>query len=399
MKVVRLKKGREASLLRRHPWVFSGAIETVEGGPESGDSVLVVSHDRQVLGTGAYSPQSQIRVRLFCFHECEINKEYLALVVAEAVARRKHLENDPERDAFRLVFGESDLLPGLIVDRYRDFLVCQFQSTGMERWKPELVQVLAELTGCRGIYERSESAARKREGLAAAEGVLYGDSPPESLLVREYGLHLEVDIVTGQKTGAYLDQAENRRLVRPYCSGGEVLNCFSYSGAFSMAALQAGATRVTSVDSSGPALKLLQRNLQHSQSAAERHTSVEARVGDLLRDWQKQNRKVELVVLDPPKFADHKSHVIKAARAYKDLALQAVKLIRPGGHLVTFSCSGAIDLKLFQKITADAFLDAGVQGEIVQYLHQSPDHPVALTFPESQYLKGLVCRVTGSFPT
>jgi len=390
---VRLKKGRDASLLRHHPWIFSGAIESVEGKPEPGESVQVVDHEGKVLGVGGYSPESQIRVRLFAFDDLPVDESLFRRTVENALAKRQALADDVERSAYRLVFGESDHLPGLIVDRYNEFLVCQFQFAGLERWKPLLAELLADGTGCQGIFEKSDTAARKREGLAPAEGVLWGEAPPETLLIRENGMQLEVDIRAGQKTGYYLDQAENRRLVRSYCKDQEVLNCFAYTGAFSVAALTAGASHVTSVDSSRPALEMLQRNLQHNKLSPDQHSVEEARVANLLRDWQKQGRQVDLVILDPPKFAEHKSQVMKAARAYKDLALQAVKLIRPGGKLVTFSCSGGIDLKLFQKITADALLDARKDGEIIQYLHQSADHPIALAFPESQYLKGLVCRI------
>jgi len=393
MLTVRLKKGRDSSLLRHHPWVFSGAIESVEGAPEAGDIVKVVSHEGKVLGIGGYSPHSQIRLRLFTFTDTTVDEQFFRQTLSAALAKRQLLLDDPDRNACRLVFGESDHLPGLIVDKYNDFLVCQFQFAGLERWKPLLAEILAEQTHCQGIFEKSDTASRKREGLAPGEGVLWGQPPPERLVIQENGMQMEVDIRSGQKTGFYLDQAENRNLIRRYCAGKEVLNCFAYTGAFSIAALQADAAKVISVDSSRPALEILQRNLQLNNLDDNRHSMEEARVANLLRDWQKQDRQVDMVILDPPKFADHKSQVMKASRAYKDLALQAAKLIRPGGLLINFSCSGAIDLKLFQKITADALLDARREGEVIQYLHQSADHPVALAFPESQYLKGLVCRV------
>jgi len=393
MLTVRLKKGRDSSLLRHHPWVFSGAIESVEGAPEAGDIVKVVSHEGKVLGIGGYSPHSQIRLRLFTFTDTTVDEQFFRQTLSAALAKRQLLLDDPDRNACRLVFGESDHLPGLIVDKYNDFLVCQFQFAGLERWKTLLVEILAEQTHCQGIFEKSDTASRKREGLAPGEGVLWGQPPPERLVIQENGMQMEVDIRSGQKTGFYLDQAENRNLIRRYCAGKEVLNCFAYTGAFSIAALQADAAKVISVDSSRPALEILQRNLQLNNLDDNRHSMEEARVANLLRDWQKQDRQVDMVILDPPKFADHKSQVMKASRAYKDLALQAAKLIRPGGLLINFSCSGAIDLKLFQKITADALLDARREGEVIQYLHQSADHPVALAFPESQYLKGLVCRV------
>ena len=393
MLTVSLKKGRDASLLRRHPWVFSGAVDTVEGTPQAGEIVRVVNQQQRLLGIGGYSPHSQIRVRLFTFADTTVDEDFFRHTIAAALAKRKTLLDDPERSACRLIFGESDHLPGLVVDKYNDFLVCQFQFAGLERWKPVLAEILADQSHCKGIFEKSDTASRKREGLAAGEGALWGQTPPDSLVIQENGMRLELNVQSGQKTGFYLDQAENRTLIRRYCAGQQVLNCFAYTGAFSIAALTAGAEHVTSVDSSRPALEILRRNLQHNQLDDSRHSIEEARVANLLREWQKQNRQVDIVILDPPKFAEHKSQVMKASRAYKDLAMQAVKLVRPGGLLISFSCSGAIDLKLFQKITADALLDARQEGEIIQYLHQSADHPVALAFPESQYLKGLVCRV------
>jgi len=393
MFTVRLKKGRDASLLRHHPWVFSGAIDSIEGTPKAGEIVRVVSHEEKVLGVGGYSPDSQIRIRLFNFADSTVDEHFFRQTIAAALAKRKSLLDDPERNAYRLIFGESDHLPGLVVDKYNDFLVCQFQFAGLESWKPLLAEILAEQCQCQGIFEKSDTASRKREGLALGEGVLWGQAPPDSLVIQENGMQLEVNIRSGQKTGFYLDQAENRSFIRRYCAEQEILNCFAYTGAFSISALTAGASHVTSVDSSRPALDILQRNLQLNSLQDNQHKTEEGRVANLLRDWQKQDRLVDIVILDPPKFAEHKSQVMKASRAYKDLALQAVKLIRPGGLLITFSCSGGIDLKLFQKITADALLDARREGEVIQYLHQSADHPIALAFPESQYLKGLVCRI------
>ncbi|MBT8147451.1 MAG: class I SAM-dependent rRNA methyltransferase [Gammaproteobacteria bacterium] len=393
MLTVRLKKGRDASLLRHHPWVFSGAIDSVEGTPEAGELVQVISHDQRVLGVGGYSPHSQIRVRLFSFSESTVDESFFRHTVSAALAKREPLLDDPQRNSYRLIFGESDHLPGLVVDKYNDFLVCQYQFAGLENWKSLLTEILAEQTRCQGIFEKSDTASRKREGLAPGEGVLWGQAPPDELVIQENGMQLEVNIQSGQKTGFYLDQADNRILTSRYCTDREVLNCFSYTGAFSISALAAGASHVTSVDSSRPALEILQRNLQRNNLDSNLHSCEEARVANLLRDWHKQNRQVDMVILDPPKFAEHKSQVMKASRAYKDLAMQAAKLIRPGGLLVSFSCSGGIDLKLFQKITADALLDARREGEVIQYLHQSSDHPIALAFPESQYLKGLVCRI------
>ncbi|MFM1895949.1 MAG: hypothetical protein RLZZ385_1023 [Pseudomonadota bacterium] len=392
MHTVHLKKGREASLLRHHPWVFSGAIERITGQPDSGATVRVVDSGGNLLGIGGFSPHSQIRVRLYCFREAQIDREFLAAAIARAIAKRAHL-TAPLRSACRLVFGESDGLPGLIVDRYNDVLVCQILFAGMERWKADVLDILQEQTRCVAIVERSDSPVREKEGLSTHAGLVAGSLPAGDLIIQEYGMSLAVDVVAGQKTGFYLDQAENRHILAGHCEGQRVLNCFSYTGGFSVAALLGNASQVISMDSSAPALAAAQANVARNGIAAERHQILEGNAFNLLRELHQQQRQFDVVILDPPKFADNKSQVLKAARAYKDLALQAVKLIPPGGKLVNFSCSGAIDLNLFQKITADALLDAERQGEVIRYLHQGEDHPVGLAFPESQYLKGLICRI------
>ena len=390
---VHLKKRRDQSLRRHHPWVFSGAVADVRGKPKLGDSVKVFDNQGECLGVGAYSPHSQIRVRMWSFVDTEIDEAFLFRAIETAVAKRQRLFAKQQRDAYRLVFGESDGLPGLVVDKYCDFLVCQFLFAGVEKWKATIVNALAEVSECKGIYERSDASVREKEGLPASNGVLLGKAPDSDIVINEYTAKFGVDIINGQKTGFYLDQADNRRLVGALCENKTVLNCFAYSGGFSVSALLAGASHVTSVDSSGPALQLAQANIVHNGIDTTRHTMVEANVFHLLREWQQQPQRFDVIILDPPKFADTKAQVQKAARAYKDLALQAVKLLNPNGLLVNFSCSGGMDLSLFQKITADAFLDAGCNGEIIQYLHQGPDHPIGLAFPESQYLKGLVNRL------
>ena len=388
-----LKKGREASVLRRHPWIFSGAIATVRGNPASGDIVRVLSAENVLLGIGAYSPSSQIRVRIYAFEEIEINRQYFSALIARALSKRQRVMRNAERSACRLIYGESDDLPGLVVDKYNDYLVCQFLFAGIERWKSEIVELLVEQSGCRGVYERSDVSSRDKEGLEKTSGVLWGDPPPALLFIKENGMQFGVDIAAGQKTGFYLDQVNNRQHLRSQCSGQRVLNCFSYSGAFSVAALKGGASHVVSVDASAVALQLAIDNVALNGFDAERHSTIEGNAFQILRNYHETEQSFDMIVLDPPKFAENKSQVDKAARAYKDLALQASKLIAPGGTLITFSCSGAIDMNLFQKITADALLDARRHGEIMQYLHQGEDHPIALGFPESQYLKGLVCRI------
>jgi 23S rRNA (cytosine1962-C5)-methyltransferase len=391
--VIKLKKNREASLLRRHPWIFSGGIQTEPEGIESGDIVQVTNSKNQFIGIGAYSPTSQIRVRILSFDDEAITPDFFGERLKLAIGKRATLLAHPLRTACRLVYGESDHLPGLVVDKYADFLVCQFLFAGMEPWKQDIVAALAKLTGCKGIYERSDVNSRAKEGLEQTTGIVWGEAPPELIQINENGMLFNVDVVGGQKTGFFLDQVHNRHYLQGHCADKTVLNCFSYTGGFTVAALQSGAKHVTSIDSSAAAMVLLESNLTLNSVGNNNHTSITSNVFHVLRDFQAQEKRFDVIVLDPPKFAENKNQVMKAARAYKDLSLQACKVLNPGGLLLTYSCSGAIDMNLFQKITSDALLDAGRQGEVVRYLHQGEDHPIALEFPESQYLKGVACRV------
>jgi len=394
MHTIHLNKDRAASLLRRHPWVFSGAIARVSGQPAPGDTVRIVDAAGSPLALAGYSPSSQIRARVWSFGTDEsIDADFLARRLEAAVARRRALLDDRERTGCRLVYGESDDLPGLIVDRYGDFLVCQFLFTGVERWKDDIVRILRERVPCKGIYERSEAAVRAREGLPVTQGVLWGEEPPELVEINEQGRRYGVSIAHGHKTGFYLDQCANRALLARLVAERSVLNCFAYTGGFGIAALQGGASHVLNIDSSAPSLALAADNFRRNGLGADRFDNLAGNAFDLLRQFRHEGRRFDVVILDPPKFAETKVQFKRAARAYKDIALQGASLLNPGGLLVTFSCSGAIDLPLFQKITADALLDAGRQGQILHYLHQSEDHPVGLAFPESLYLKGLVCRV------
>jgi len=395
MKSVKLLKGREASVKRRHPWLFSGAIHAPSEEPGQGETVLVQDATGSPLAVAAWSPASRIRARVWSFDPVtNIEPAFFRQRLRQALARRGHLLASKTRSACRLVYGESDGLPGLVVDCYGDYLVCQFLFAGVERWKSTIVEELAKLFVCKGIFERSDATIRSREGLEATTGVLWGEAPPELLDIMEYDAVYEVDVFNGHKTGFYLDQAENRHLVGRLAAGcDQVLNCFAYTGGFAVAALRGGAKHVVNVDSSAPALSVATRNMQRNSLDESRFTNTCANVFEQLRVYRAEGRQFDMVILDPPKFADNKTQVKKAARAYKDIAMQAAALVTPGGLLVNFSCSGAVDPGLFQKITADAFLDAERQGQIIRYLHQSGDHPVALPFPESQYLKGLVCRV------
>lgn len=399
MNTLQLDKGREASVLRHHPWIFSGAVKRLSGTPAPGETVKVLDHGGNVLGYAAYSPSSQIRARLWTPDpKADVNEAFIQARIQRAVARRAHLLG-AERSAVRLVYAESDGLPGLIVDQYGDFLSCQFLSTGAEFWRQSIIAALAETTGCKGIYERSDVTVRKHEGLPQQTGVIWGEAPPAVIQIQEQDRLFEVSIEHGHKTGYYLDQFDNRSLLQAYCRErrnsntpvNTVLNCFSYTGGFGVAALRGGAAHVTNVDSSGPALQIAANNLAINGFDPDNAELVQANVFEYLRELKQQGREFDLIVLDPPKFAETKAQFQRAARAYKDVALQAAQLISRGGTLFSFSCSGAIDPALFQKITADALLDAGREGRITHYLHQAEDHPVALPFPESLYLKGLVC--------
>jgi 23S rRNA (cytosine1962-C5)-methyltransferase len=396
MPAIILKPGREKSLLRRHPWIFSGAIAQVDGKPESGETVEVHAADGAHLGWGAYSPQSQIAARVWTFNPAlSIASEFFRAQLTKALAMRLDLgawAADPT-SASRLVNAESDGLPGLVVDRYADYLVCQFLSAGAERWKREIVRLLDELVPNKGIYERSDVEVREKEGLPPTTGVLAGSLPPALVEIREGECRFLVDVVRGHKTGFYLDQRENRALVARYAAGREILNCFAYTGGFSVWALRGGAIRVTNVETSAAALDLGQRQAELNGLNLGQLENVEGDVFQVLRRYRDARRQFDLIILDPPKFAESHSQVERASRGYKDINLLAFKLLRGGGVLFTFSCSGLVTADLFQKIVAGAALDSGREVQIVQRLTQAPDHPVALNFPEGEYLTGLVCRL------
>ncbi|MBN8493596.1 MAG: class I SAM-dependent methyltransferase [Burkholderiales bacterium] len=388
MKAIRLREGKERSLQRRHPWVFEGSI--AKGKADPGETVRVEAHDGRFLAWGAYSPQSAIRVRAWSFDEAErIDGDFFARRVQRAVALRQRLAVDS--DAVRLVHGEADGLPGLVVDRYGDTLVTQVGFAGTERWKAAIADALLAATGANRLYERSDLGVRKLEGLPEQQGWLRGDGPTQ-LQIREHAWALQVDIAQGHKTGTYLDQRDNRQhfaqAVRHYgCA--EVLNCYSYTGGFTLAALAGGAQQVTSVDSSGPALAAACRHVALNGFDAARHTTVDADVNAYLREGLAQGRRFDAIVLDPPKFAHTVAQAERASRAYKDINRLGLKLLRPGGLLFTFSCSGGIGPELFHKIVAGAGLDAGVDAAIVQRMAAAPDHPTTLEFPEGDYLTGL----------
>lgn len=389
-----VKAGREKSLRHRHPWIFSGAVERVEGSPAPGDTVAVMAQDGAQLGWAAWSPASQIRARLWSFDaSATIDEAFLAARLEAAIARRAALL-DEGHDACRLVHAESDGLPGLVVDRYGDTAVVQLLSAGAERWRAFWPQALARAAGVRAVYERSDAEVRTLEGLAPRVGPMLGEATPV-VRMREGGLAYEVDVAAGQKTGFFLDQRDNRALAGAVAKGCEVLNAFCYTGGFTVAALAGAARRVVSVDTSEDALARGRRNVEANRLNPERAEWVAADVFEYLRRLRDQGRRFGLIVLDPPKFAPTEKHVSRAARAYKDINLWAMKLLAPGGRLMTFSCSGAIGPELFQKIVAGAAADARADLVVERRLAASADHPVSLHFPEGEYLKGLLLRSLG----
>lgn len=393
MKQVILKAGREKSLIRRHPWVFTGAVQKVVGLPEPGETVEVLSAGGKMLGSGAWSPQSQMSVRMWTFSEEIIGPGFFSRKIEEAVALRKPPVIEDDTTGVRLIHSESDGLPGLTVDRYGDYLVCQISTTGAEYWKETLVSLLKDAIPCKGIFERSDLSVRKKEGLGESIGLLWGEEPPEEIEIEEDGRKYEVSVRTGHKTGFYLDQRENRSLVASCSQNRDVLDCFSFTGGFAVAALAGGAGHVTLVDSSGPALLQAEKNIRLNGITGEKYTITEADVFQSLRKFRAEQRTFDLIILDPPKFVESRNQVDKGARAYKDINMIALQLLRPGGLLFTFSCSGHMEDLLFQKIVADAALDAGKELKILKWLAQSADHPVLASFPEGKYLKGLMATI------
>jgi 23S rRNA (cytosine1962-C5)-methyltransferase len=392
--VINLARGRERSVRRHHPWIFSGSVAEVHGNPQPGDTVEVTDHEGAWLARAAYSPQSKIRARIWTWDpERRVDEEFVRQRIDQAVSARQGLPESGACDAYREVFAESDGFPGLIVDRYRDFRVLQFLSTGAERWRDVVADALASSNECRGVYERSDVDVRELEGLPLRKGLLRGEMPPETLTIEEHGLRFAVDLMDGQKTGFYLDQRENRNLVRQALHGGEVLDCFCYTGGFTIAALAAGASKVHSIDSSAASLALARRNVALNGCGADRCQFIAGDVFSEMRSLRDRGQSFDAVILDPPRFAPTAAHAPRAARAYKDINLLAFKLLKPGGLLATFSCSGGVGPEIFEKIVAGAAVDAGVEARILTWLSQPADHPVSLSFPEGRYLKGLVCRV------
>ena len=393
MKSLQLKPGKEKSLLRRHPWVFDGAVAagSATGNADSGETVRIESSSGQFLGWAAYSPQSRIRARVWSFDETQhINASFFIAACARSIKARDLF--DIKSNGLRLIHGESDGLPGLVVDRYADTLVAQFSSCGSEHFKAEIVDALLAQTGLTRLYERSDASVRALEGLPEATGWLCGAGNTEVTL-NEHDWKLSLDIAEGHKTGFYLDQRDSRHLFSQYVRRmglKRVLNCYSYTGGFTVAALSGGADHVTSIDSSGLAIARAAANVALNGFDAARTTMLDADVNSALRQYAKSGASFDAIVLDPPKFAPTAMHAERAARAYKDINRLALMLLEPGGVLFTYSCSGGVSADLFHKIVAGAGIDAGVDAYITQRMGGAPDHPMTVNFPEGEYLKGLV---------
>jgi len=393
IKTAYLKAGREKSIRRRHPWIFSGAIQKITGEPLRGEPIAVCDPDGSSVAVASFSPDSQIRLRVWSFENEAIDKAFFAERLGRAIALRRSLGLMEAGSACRLVNAESDGLPGLIVDRYDTFLVTQFLAAGAEYFRDIIVSELSGLLSPQGIYERSDAEVRRKEGLASRSGLLYGEEPPDYVTIREDDCRFLVDVRHGHKTGFYLDQKENRQLLSHFVRGASVLNCFCYTGGFGIAAMRGGAASLVNVDSSAAALQLAARNAELNGLAEVPIEYLEADVFKLLRTFRDAAKSFDCIVLDPPKFAESRQQLTRSARGYKDINLLAFKLLKPGGRLFTFSCSGLLDAPLFQKIVADAALDAGCRAQIIRRMDQAADHPTDLCFPEGSYLKGLLCQV------
>jgi 23S rRNA (cytosine1962-C5)-methyltransferase len=389
-----LKKSSDKFIKRKHPWIFSGAIDRVEGNPSNGETVQIFDSNKKLIGFGSFSPLSQIRVRIWSFNpEEKIDRDFISKKILIASELRNKIIDSSSTNTYRVINSENDGLPGLIVDRYADLLVCQFLSSGVEYYKNMIVDVLNDILNPKVIYERSDVEVRKKEGLQSAKGVLKGKEPEKLVEIIENELKFLVDIKSGHKTGFYLDQRDNRKLVSEFVKEKSVLNCFSYTGGFSVYSMIAGAKSVTQVETSQSALEIANKNIELNGINLSSVENINNDVFNVLRKFRDERRTFDLIILDPPKFAESTSQVQKASRGYKDINLLAIKLLNPGGVLFTFSCSGHISQELFQKIVADAALDAEREVKIIKLLTQSSDHPVSANFPEGLYLKGLVCSI------
>ncbi len=391
MKSIIIKQGREKSIHHRHPWIFSGAIQKTEGNPEAGEIVEIRDSKGAILAKGYYNARSQIQARILEWNEgVEINRDWREKKIRASILKRKNIAGT---DAMRLIYGEADFLPGLIADRYGDYIVLQFLTAGIDRVKKEIVEIIDSILKPKAIYEKSDADVRSLEGLPPSSGLMLGKEVPELLEITENGLKYFVNLKEGQKTGFFLDQRENRKIIMPYAEGKEVLDGFCYTGGFTLSALKGGAKSVVSVDSSAEALGLLEKNLKNNAMTQSQSNIIQADVFTLLRQYRDEERLFDMVILDPPKLAPTKYHRDKALRAYKDVNLLAMRILRENGLLVTFSCSGGVSLADFKMMIGWASIDAKREVQIIRTLSQAEDHPIRVSYPESEYLKGLVCRV------
>jgi len=392
-----LKKGKEKAVLHRHPWVFSGAIEQVKGKPANGDIVRLLNSHNGFMAYGFYNDQSRVALRLLEWDEnVPVNDDWFRNKVAGAVAGRSELLADGTTNACRLIFSEADYLPGLIVDKYADHLAVQVLTSGIENVMPVIIGELQRLLNPESIFDKSDAGSREHEGLQTTNIALTPNQPPESVEVKENGILYNINIAEGQKSGFYCDQRNNRKILAAHTKGKKVLDCFSYTGGFTLNALHNGAAAVTSVDSSALAIETLKENIKLNQLDSAKHVAIQSDVNKQLRVFREQEEKFDVIVLDPPKYAPSRSALDRASRAYKDLNRLAMLLLNNGGLLATFSCSGAMDMETFKQVLAWAALDAGKQVQFIYQFCQPEDHPVRSSFPEGEYLKGLLCRV-GSF--
>ncbi|MDH5825497.1 class I SAM-dependent rRNA methyltransferase [Sphingobacterium sp. SG20118] len=394
MKKIILNKGKDKAAWQLHPWIFSGAIKRIDGAPENGDVVTVFNAENEFIAFGLFHDSSRVAVRLLEWHpDQQIDDQWWRTRIQKAVEARRHLLVAGENDTARLIFAEADFVPGLIVDKYADYISIQVHAAGVEKIKNVVIDELNKLLSPKGIYERSDLKSREYEGLPDTNGVIFGETPPEFVEIVENGIRYQVNIVDGQKSGFYCDQRENRALTAHYVKGKKVLDCFCYSGGFTLNAFRGGAASVTSVDSSALAIETLNRNMILNGYDTTNYTAIQSDVNKQLKIFAEGNEKFDVIILDPPKYAPSRSSLERASRAYKDLNRRGLMLLESGGLLATFSCSGAMDIDTFKQVLAWAALDAGKEIQFIKQFHQPDDHPVRASFPEGEYLKGLLVRV------
>jgi len=389
-----LKKGKEKAVLQRHPWVFSGAIEKVKGNPANGDIVMLINAKGDFMAYGFYNNQSRVALRLLEWDQnVVVDDNWFREKVAIAVNSRADILADGSTNTCRLIFSESDYLPGLIVDKYNNHLAVQILTSGIEKVMPVIIDELNNLLKPESIFDKSDASSREHEGLQTENIALTLTSPPENVAVKENNIIYNINIAEGQKSGFYCDQRNNRKILASYAKGKKVLDCFSYTGGFTLNSLQNGASSVTSVDSSGLAIETLRENIKLNNLDAAKHIAIQSDVNKQLRVFREQEEKFDIIVLDPPKYAPSRSALDRASRAYKDLNRLAMLLLNDGGLLATYSCSGAMNMETFKQVLAWAALDAGKQVQFIYQFCQPEDHPARASFPEGEYLKGLLCRV------